>query len=949
MTKYLLILFFIIGNLASGQSFDSVTVWKHQLDISNSDTEKISLYSKLIGATLEKRPADAVNYLLDAYCTSGSILQLDAREDFNRYYLALSDYSQLRDSILQRRIETFKPGESKIHLAVYYLLITAGSIFRGYPEAAISYATKAGEIADELSEPGLNAEVAMMFFEIAISQGQFEKAKKEMDKILIISRSKGQSHYSWLESYCQILYYSDQSKNDSSLYYALEAIKVAPTEYHRAYCYGMAGIACIELGKAKEAIPYLNEAKEINLKLGNRTEYYRYLCKSGDAYIRTNHYQEAIDSLLKVKNELSIEEDSFIYLLAYKLLADAYSKRDDFKRAYEYHVRYLALYDSLNTIQSGKNIAEIQTKYETEKKDKELVLQNAMLRKQKMTNYFTAAFALLLIVLIGIVYRSYRQKKKSNADLMAAKERAEQSEKFKQQFLANMSHEIRTPMNAVMGMTELVLNSDLDTKQRKYLTGVKKASDNLLHIINDILDLSKIEAGKIELEHIEFSVEDLIQQVCDTLANKAQEKGIMLFSDISESVPAVLIGDAMRLNQVLMNLTGNAVKYTEKGSVGISVQSKSVSNTGQQAICFSITDTGIGIAKDKLEFVFESFSQAHASDTRKYGGTGLGLTISKQLVELMGGRISVESEEGSGSTFSFTLDMPVGSKENLLEQKSAQQIDGSILNGLRILLADDNTDNRIVARDTLESKAKLSIVEAINGQEVIDILTREDFDVILMDVQMPVMDGYEATRKIRMDFSGAKKNIPIIALTASVVRSDLDKCRAAGMNDYVPKPFKVHQLISAIARLTGKEIKYLAGESRQDKMGKAQSSTLPPLHAGSHASIVNLNYLEEFCEGDKIRMQKYINIFLDSAPVLIGKLQAGLKEENFEQLANQVHGFKTKWIMMGMQEASEIALKIELNCRKDVPDAPGIKTEIVHLVNILTDAIVELKLIGKNL
>ncbi|MBL0071706.1 MAG: response regulator [Bacteroidetes bacterium] len=378
------------------------------------------------------------------------------------------------------------------------------------------------------------------------------------------------------------------------------------------------------------------------------------------------------------------------------------------------------------------------------------------------------------------------------------KERAEQSEKFKQQFLANMSHEIRTPMNAVMGMTNLVLDSELNPKQKKYLTGVKNASENLLHIINEILDLSKVEAGKMELEEIDFSIRDVVEQVYQVLKHKADEKSIELIISINSNVPEVVVGDPVRLYQILLNLTGNAIKFTDKGSVQLAVDclplataSVETSNLKLQTLNFCVIDTGIGIPQDKLQTIFDSFSQANSSDSRKYGGTGLGLSISKQFIKLMGGKLIVESVVNSGSTFSFALHLPIGSSENLLQQKSSEEIDGNILDGLKILLVDDNSGNRIVCRDTLESKSKVIIEEAANGQEAVALLSEKDFDIVLMDVQMPVMDGYEATRVIR-DLQSMARNhtIPILALTASVIRSDLDKCRAAGMNDYVPKTFQ---------------------------------------------------------------------------------------------------------------------------------------------------------------
>jgi len=513
------------------------------------------------------------------------------------------------------------------------------------------------------------------------------------------------------------------------------------------------------------------------------------------------------------------------------------------------------------------------------------------------------------------------------AEVVQQRDRAEQSEKFKQQFLANMSHEIRTPMNAVMGMTNLVLHTKLEEKQKFYLERIQKSSDNLLHIINDILDLSKIEAGKMELEQIDFSIRDVVEQVKQTLNHKAEEKGLHLISEIQRNIPEVVIGDPVRLNQVLMNLTGNAIKFTEKGSVSIVItQAKH-----PESIHFSIVDTGIGIPKDKLQTVFESFSQANASDTRKFGGTGLGLTISRQLVQLMDGHISIESEEAVGTTFSFEIRCPVGSPERLRASRLSEEIDGITLDGLKILLVDDNEYNLTVANDTIKLKSDVDIMVATNGKEAIELLREFDFDVILMDVQMPLMNGYEATRYIREQFSSPKNSIPVIALTASVVRTDLDKCRAAGMNDYVPKPFKPFQLVSAIAKATGREIKF--GE--KNLVAAMEDNR-------NNSRVTNLSYLEKFCEGDRERMQKYISMFITSAPALIEKLNEALAAQDIEEIANQVHAYKTKWIMMGMTEVKDLAQMIEVKCRNGTIDYE-LRDNVSTLIQIIYSGIKELK------
>ncbi len=554
-----------------------------------------------------------------------------------------------------------------------------------------------------------------------------------------------------------------------------------------------------------------------------------------------------------------------------------------------------------------------------------------------------------LILLLGFFIfnswrtASYKQRQKvleneveeATVEIRAQKEeaesqraKAEKSEQFKQQFLANMSHEIRTPMNAVMGMTNLLLDKEPRSDQLNYLDGIQKSSDNLLHIINDILDLSKIESGKMELELIDFSIKNAIEHVKKILNHRAVEKGLELFSSIKSDVKDVVIGDPIRLNQILINLTGNAVKFTEKGSVAIEVKNE------KNGIKFSIIDTGIGIPEDKLQKVFESFTQANTSDTRKYGGTGLGLSISRQLVDIMGGEILVESKEGYGTTFSFIVNFDDGSSERLEERLALDKnIDGSILDGLTILVTDDNEYNRIVARDTLKSKANVEIFEAEDGQEAIDMVSKIKFDLILMDVQMPGMNGFDATRYIRSNFESPIKDTPIIALTASVLRTDLDKCKQAGMDSYIPKPFKTQQLISGIAQVLGIKLRVKREETPKE---------IPANKNDNKGSIItNMTYLNEFCDGDKEKIKKYIRMFTSSAPGLIERINKAVEENNFEEIANQVHGFKTKWIMMGMSDTKDLAMELERLCREE-PENEIIEEKRSKLINQIEIAIVEL-------
>ncbi len=399
------------------------------------------------------------------------------------------------------------------------------------------------------------------------------------------------------------------------------------------------------------------------------------------------------------------------------------------------------------------------------------------------------------------------ERKKAEDALTIAKEAAETANRAKSVFLATVSHELRTPLNAIIGMTYLCLEADLTPQLRSFVERMDSASKNLLRIINDILDFSKIEAEKLEMEHVVFSLDDVFQNLSDLIFTRAREKGIEFVLSVNGDVPELLVGDPLRLGQVLNNLTDNGVKFTDSGEVVLGVK-KTNEVSGEVTLNFSVSDTGIGMTKEQMGRLFQPFSQMDSSTTRKYEGTGLGLVISKRLVEMMGGNIMVESDPGKGSVFTFSAVFGLPLSESDVEKKPIDSDELlKHLAGLKILLAEDNELNQQVAVELL-TEAGMEVDVVNNGREAVKAVNRQDYNLVLMDIQMPEMDGYEATGNIRKT---GRKDLPIIAMTAYAMSGDREKCLEAGMNDHISKPVDPDRLYKTLVRWSRLEQFRLSG------------------------------------------------------------------------------------------------------------------------------------------
>lgn len=515
---------------------------------------------------------------------------------------------------------------------------------------------------------------------------------------------------------------------------------------------------------------------------------------------------------------------------------------------------------------------------------------------------------------IGII-RDITERRRVERDIVEASEAAENASRTKSEFLANMSHEIRTPLNSILGATDLLSETDLDSEQMKLIEMMHSSGESLLALINDILDISRIEAGKVTLEEISFNLNNLLKKICDTLSVRCSQKNLSLTFELQPEIPDILIGDPNKLRQIFVNLIGNAIKFTETGGITVSVENI-VTSENSSSLRFSVSDTGIGIPSSKLESIFYTFTQADASVTRNFGGTGLGLAISKKLVNLMHGDIFVESKAGEGTTFSFTAKFGIPEKgvENTENVSQNNKEEGTTeLGSLSILLVDDSPDNRFLINAFLKRES-CSIVEAVNGSIAVELFPTKVWDVILMDMQMPVMDGYQATKIIReIEEERGIDHTPIVALTAHSINTEVKKCLDAGCDVHLAKPVNKATLLKLINDIT------------------------------SHSSD-----LEDICNQEKIE----IHVDPDLMPLIPGyiehrredviKLMDLLEENSYRDIERCGHSMKGTGAGYGFDMITEIGALIETAGKE------GNRDQIQEGINRLNDYLEKLDIIERE-
>ncbi|PJJ66953.1 signal transduction histidine kinase [Chryseobacterium geocarposphaerae] len=532
---------------------------------------------------------------------------------------------------------------------------------------------------------------------------------------------------------------------------------------------------------------------------------------------------------------------------------------------------------------------------------------------------------LILLILSGSIvgYHILRQFKRQRLliqELDVAEKKASVAAQTKENFLANMSHEIRTPLSGILGFTNLLQKRPLDETSKEFVSSIQRSGENLMAIINDILDLSKIEAGMMRITKGIFSINGLVNSVETFFVERAKEKGLTISSKIDPSIPDTLNGDATRLTQILVNLIGNAIKFTHQGRITIEIYNKHQTEN-EVVVGFKVSDTGIGIDKEKLSEVFERFNQGEDSTTRNYGGTGLGLSIVKSLIQLQNGDIEVMSEQGKGTTFHFYIPYAIaGEQINVIPAVDTQYFKDRSNTPLKVLVVDDNAINQSLMKHLL-SQWNIDFDTANNGLEAVEYLKNNDCDLVLMDIQMPQMDGYTATQKIREELN---LNLPIIAMTAHALAGEREKCLSRGMNEYISKPVNEDELFKLISGFGLKKDKNKEAEIKEEV---------------TVYQYIDLTYMKSISNGDKDFERTVTQQFLDKIPYHIQEMESAYENADFTIVKLRAHDLKSSVAIMGLLPLLEEKLEfLEMTSAQNQQSAEALKMVQSIITSSLSEA-----------
>ncbi len=863
---FLLIFLYEFAIPASAQtpSFKADSL-EHVLHITDDHREQVRILLQLSKITVDKAPQTALDYAIRAKTIAGS---MQGKGEQIKVLLQMAS--------VHRAMQEYEFAVENLHKATALQTTT----------------NQQAGLADLYNRIGL----------LYKDQGNFENAKTAFQEACNAAQTSGSKKQKALALGHAAGIYQVEEKPIEALENYIKAIKTYPNaETDTAFAPFYRGLGKIyqKQGNVKQGLIYYEKAILLYEQAKNVKKRVETHFDAGEIHFILQNYHQALAYFQRCHDGAqSIGYLRFIISSSNKISL-TYVQLKDYKNAYEY-LSYFA------AVKNSKAMDEMEARREAEANRLRLIqlqqekeMSDALVEKGNAMNWLLISG--LGIITIGLIYvlQQIKQKNLINMALQKAKENAERSEEEKEKFLAYTSHEIRTPLNAVLGMTEMLLKTRLTTDQARYLHTIRSSSDNILVIVNDILDLTKIDSGKIEFESIDFMITELIEEVVYMLQPQAHSKELKISLIFGQKLPWVIKGDPLRLTQILLNLVNNAIKFTEAGEVQVGVH---VLHQDQEKVKLEIavSDTGIGIKQEKLNSVFNRFEQEDKDTTRKYGGAGLGLSITKQLVELQGGNISVRSKEGKGSIFSVHLEYLLGDRKDYttIQVPHIPKPVGYIAS-MRILLVDDNLLNRMILSDLLKDwSAQLTIDMAEDGEQALAKLHANDYDVVLMDIQMPVKNGYQTSEQIRKNFPEPKCEVPIVAMTAHALSEIADKCKAAGMDDYVSKPIDLCNLLGKFSKLI--EVKVVKGRE------SVSFKTFDPKH------------LQEMTRSDSGKMVRYIDIFLKNLDVDLEALRKAYETEDWDALIKRAHKMKGNCAYMGIDALVQLFNEIQTYHKREV-------------------------------